>query len=499
MTSGYVIGIDQGTSSTKALLLDGTARVVAQTERPIAVDHPRPGWAEQDPEAMVVNVVSCARDLLDKTGVRAGDVAGLGLDNHTETLVLWERESGRAVCPAIIWQCRRSSAEVEAIDDAGAGPLIRRRTGLDLDPTFTATKLAWVFRNRPDIASGLRAGRVLWGTVDCWLVWRLTGGAVYATDYSNAARTMLFDIGALAWDGELAALFDLTLFSLPELRPSTGPFGRCRPEYLGADTPIAAALGDQQAALFGQGCLAPGELKCTYGTGAFLWMNAGQVDSPVDATGCPRTLAWYLDGPTYAREGFVMYAGAALEWLVHRLGICADAAGVLQCAREAQRSDGVMLVPAFQGLASPWWNPRARAAVLGLSGDTGKGAICHSALEAICFQVRKALEAMEGGSVSPSGTMRVDGGLTRSGYLLQLQADILGLPVQAADMQHVTAFGTALMAGIGAGLWRAGEVPGAPGGKGARYEPQSRNASEWTERYLHWCRAVELCIEWSAR
>ena len=500
MRAPHVIGIDQGTSSTKALLLDATARVVAVTERPIAVDHPQPGWVEQDPEAMVANVVACARELLEKAGVRAGEVVGLGIDNHTETLVLWERESGRAVCPAIIWQCRRSSAEAEALGGAGAAPLVRQRTGLDLDPTFTATKLAWIFRHRPDIARGIRSGRVLWGTVDCWLIWRLSGGAVHATDYSNASRTMLFDIGALAWDEELAALFELTLPSVPEVRPSTGPFGRCLPEHLGADIPIAAALGDQQAALFGQGCLAPGELKCTYGTGAFLWMNAGRTDTPADDTGCPRTLAWYLDGPTYAREGFVMYAGAALDWLVQRLGLCADTAEVLQRARDAQRSDGVMLVPAFQGLASPWWNPNVRAAILGLSGDSGKGVICHAALEAVCFQVRKALEAMESGAVSPSGTMRVDGGLTRSGYLLQLQADVLGLPVQAADMPHVTAFGTALMAGIGAGVWRAGEVSGTPGGgEGARYEPRARDAPQWSQRYQDWCGAVELCIEGSAR
>ena len=499
MTACYVIGVDQGTSGTKAVLVDHEGRPVAEAGRPIGVAHPEPGWVEQDPEAMVANVVACVRELLAVSGVRPEAVAGLGIDNHTETLVVWERGSGRAVLPAIVWQCRRSTAEAEALDRAETRRLLRRRTGLDLDPTFTATKLAWIFRHRPEIAAGLREGRLLWGTVDCWLVFRLSGGTVYATESSNASRTMLFDIGALQWDPELVELFELTLPSLPELRPSAGLFGTCHPDRFGARIPITAALGDQQAALLGQGCVRPGELKCTYGTGAFVWMNAGHEYRPAAEAGYLQTVAWHLDRPTYALEGFVMYAGAMLDWLVDRLGLCADVAALLRCAESAGGSSGVALVPAFQGLASPWWDPRARAALFGLGGDSGKGEMGHAALEAICFQVRRVLEDMAGAAVQPGGVVRADGGLTRSEYLMQMQADVIGLPLRRAGGAHVTPCGAALMAGLGAGLWSdLGALEDLTRGGGASYRPRPGHEAAWSERYAAWLRAVARCREWSA-
>ncbi len=495
----YVIGVDQGTSSTKAVLVDQDGRVVAKAGRPIAVSHPEPGWVEQDPESMVANVIACVRELLEVSRIRPEAVAGLGIDNHTETLVLWERESGRPVHPAIVWQCRRSTAEAETVDDADRRRLIRRRTGLDLDPTFTATKLGWIFRHRPEIAEGIRAGRVLWGTVDCWLVWRLTGGAVYATESSNAARTMLFDIGALNWDAELIDLFELALPSLPELRASSGPFGACHSSHFGAQTAITAALGDQQAALLGHACLRPGEFKSTYGTGAFVWMNAGHEYRPVEKAGYLQTVAWHLDRPTYALEGFVMYAGAILDWLVDRLELCEDPGEVVRCAERAGSSGGVALVPAFQGLASPWWDPNARAALFGLAGDSGKGEICHAALEAVCFQVRRVLDGMASAAVTPCGVVRADGGLTRSDYLLQMQADILGLPVRRAGIAHLTPYGAALMAGLGADLWSdVGALGGLSQSTGACM-PRPEQEAEWSGRYRTWCRAIDRCRDWSAR
>ena len=490
----WVIGVDLGTSSTKALLLDGLARVVAQVERPTATNYPAPGWVEQDPEAMVDNVVGCVRDLLRETDLEPDAVAGLGIDNHTESLVLWNRSSGRAVHPAIIWQCRRSAEQADDLATGESRRLIRRRTGLELDPTFTATKLAWVSRHRPDIAEGLRTGDILWGTVDSWLVWRLTGGECYATDYSNASRTMLLDIAELKWSPELAKLFELELSCCPALRPSTGAFGKCRPEFLGAELPITGVLGDQQAALFGQGCLEPGELKCTYGTGAFVWMNAGQFQPGSEIGEYLHTLAWYFGQPTYALEGFVMYAGACLDWLVEHLGLCENVIDVVNFASESGGSRDVKLVPAFQGLGSPWWSPQARAAILDLSADSDTGAVCHAALESVCFQVRRVLEAMSSDTVTPSGALRVDGGLTRSKYFLQLQADILGMPLEAVDMEHVTPYGSALVAGMGAGLWSADTATGIPRPAGVRYVPRLARRQEWTDRYRDWCSAVDHVV-----
>lgn len=496
MTGDYVIGVDQGTSSTKALLIDRDGTVLADADRPIEVVHPKAGWVEQDPLAMVRNVVACVRELLEKSHVDARHVATLGLDNHTETLVLWHKETGDPVHPAIVWQCRRSAGEAEALDTDVNRSLIRVRTGLDLDPTFTATKLLWVCRNRPDIAEGLSEGSILFGTVDCWLVWQLTGGRSYATEASNASRTMLFRIDEMAWDPDLFDLFDLKVGALPEVRQSTGPFGACEAGLFGAAIPIAGVLGDQQAALFGHGCYKEGEFKSTYGTGAFVWMNAGHDYRPVEGAGYLQTVAWSLDRPTYAFEGFVMYAGAVLDWLVSNLGLAKSAGDVAAKAEAVGTSAGVALVPAFQGLASPWWAPNARAAVLGMSSSTRAEEICHAALESVCFQVRRVLDDMAGADIRPSGTVRADGGLTRSTYLLQMQADILGLPVLRAEMAHVTPYGVGLLAGLGAGLWHGTSALESLTGKGQVYRARSGESKDWTHRYDAWCQAVDCVLSW---
>lgn len=495
MSGDYVIGIDQGTSSTKVLLIDREGTVAGEADRPIEVVHPHPGWVEQDPAAMVRNVIDCVGEVLDKTGTDGMRVAALGLDNHTETLVLWRKDTGEAVHPAIVWQCRRSTAESDMFDGEANRSLIRTRTGLDLDPTFTATKLLWVCRNHPEIAEGLRDGSILFGTVDCWLVWQLTGGRCYATEASNASRTMLFRIDEMAWDPELFDLFGLHVGVLPEVRPSTGPFGTCTADRFGAEIPITGVLGDQQAALFGHGCFEEGEFKSTYGTGAFVWMNAGHDYRPVEGAGYLQTVAWNLDHPTYALEGFVMYAGAVLDWLVDNLGLAKSAGDVVAKAEAAGTSAGIALVPAFQGLASPWWAPDARAAVLGMSSSTRAEEICHAALESVCFQVRRVLDDMAEADVRPSGTVRADGGLTRSAYLLQMQADILGLPVQRAEMDHVTPYGAGLIAGLGAGLWDDTSTLKSLIGGGSVYE--SRADADWSQRYDAWRRAVECVLSWS--
>jgi glycerol kinase len=446
-----VIGIDQGTTNTKAVAVDATGRLLHAAAHPIATYAPQPGWVEQDPKQMLANVVDCVRDVL----AAAGDspVAGLGIANQTETLVVWDRHTGEPVMPAIVWQCRRGDAELQELRSDRTLALIRDKTGLDLDPTFTAGKLRWLFRNRPAIAAGLRRGDYLFGTVDCWLIWKLTDGEVHATDSSNAARTMLFDINRLAWDAELLDLFGLSMHCLPEARRSTGPFGHTGAALFGRPIPITAALGDQQASLFGHGCFEPSAIKATYGTGAFIWLNAGSRPDIAAGDGLLRTVAWHLDEPCYALEGFVMYAGAILEWLATQLSIPGGGIGVVEQAQQVGSSDGVILVPAFQGLAGPWWRPDARAALLGMTGSTTAGHICHAGLEAICFQLRALLDAIAQSTGRKLETLRVDGGPSRSSYLMQLQADILQLPLAVSAFDSVTPYGAALMAGLGAGLW----------------------------------------------
>jgi len=447
-----VIGIDQGTTNTKAVAVDGAGRLLHTAARPISTQAPQPGWVEQDPKQMLANVVDCVRDVLAAAGDSA--IVGLGIANQTETLVVWDRHTGEPVMPAIVWQCRRGDEEIRELHNDRTVALIRNKTGLDLDPTFTACKLKWLFRNRPAIADGLRRGGYLFGTVDCWLIWKLTAGRVYATDSSNAARTMLFDIGRMAWDSELFELFDLPLHSIPEARRSTGPFGHAGAALFGRPIPITAALGDQQASLFGHGCFEPSQIKATYGTGAFIWLNAGNLAGIACGDGLLRTVAWHLDEPCYALEGFVMYAGATLEWLATRLSIPAGGIGVVERAQQARSSGGVILVPAFQGLAGPWWRPDARAALVGMTESTTTGHICHAGLEAICFQVRTLLDSIAKSTEQPIEMLRVDGGPTRSAYLMQLQADVLQLPLAVSAFDSVTPYGAALMAGLGAGPWK---------------------------------------------
>ncbi len=433
---------------------------------------------------MLGNVVACVRDVL--AGAGASEVAGLGIANQTETLVVWDRHTGEPVMPAIVWQCRRGDAEIRELRNDRTVALIRGKTGLDLDPTFTACKLKWLFRNRPAIADGLRRGDYLFGTVDCWLIWKLTDGRVHATDSSNAARTMLFDIGRLAWDSELFELFDLSIHYLPEARRSTGPFGHTGAALFGPPIPITAALGDQQASLFGHGCFEPSAIKATYGTGAFIWLNAGNRPDIACGDGLLRTVAWHLAEPCYALEGFVMYAGAILEWLAARLSIPAGGIAVVEQARQAGSSGGVILVPAFQGLAGPWWRPDARAALVGMSESTTVGHICHAGLEAICFQVRTLLESIARSTGRKIELLHVDGGPTRSPYLMQLQADILQLPLAVSAFDAVTPYGAALMAGLGAGLWQTLDQLRAAMPPPTVVQPHAAREAHWDAAYGAW-------------
>lgn len=494
MASPILIGIDQGTTNSKAVAVDGGGRVVASAQRAIATAAPRPGWVEQDAMDMYGNLVACVREALVGSGRSAGDVAGLGIANQTETLVVWDRRTGLPVLPAIVWQCRRGEAEIAALQTDENRTRVRDRTGLDIDPTFTACKLRWLAVNKPEIAAALGRGDCLFGTVDCWLIWKLTGGRVHTTDASNASRTALFDIGRLAWDAELIELFGLKIADMPEVRRSSGPFGVTDASLFGAPIPITGALGDQQASLFGHGCFEAGQIKSTYGTGAFIWLNTGARPGASADDGLIRTVAWWLDEPRYAIEGFVMSCGAMLEWLAARLRIGEGGRGVAALADSASGSDGVAIVPAFQGLAAPWWRPDARGAILGLNEATSVGQICHAGLEAIGFQVRAVLESIGRLSGPAPDVLRVDGGPTRSARLMRLQADILQRSLAVSAFATVTPYGAALMAGLGAGLWKdTGELrrilPVA-----TVVEPDGAAAGHWNEAYGRWRRSVDAVL-----
>ena len=488
-----VIGVDQGTTNTKAVAVDGMGRIVAQAARPIAAASPQPGWVEQDPLEMAGNVIGCINEVLAAAGCAAGEVAGLGIANQTETLVIWDAVTGEPALPAMVWQCRRGEVEIGPFRRPEIAAFLRGRTGLDVDPTFTAAKLLWVARHHPALAQGLRSGAMLFGTVDCWLIWHLSGGRVYASEPGNASRTMLFSLAENGWDARLLALFGLEIARLPQTGPSARRFGQTRAGLFEAEIPITAAMGDQQASLFGHGCFSPGELKVTYGTGAFVWANAGAAPPEPRDDGLIRTVAWDLGGPVYAVEGFVMSAGGVLNWLARHFGIAQEGAGVVALARAAGGAGGVVMVPAFQGLASPWWRPDVRAVISGMSEATSTGEICHAGLEAVCLNIRAVLESMARAGICPA-LVRADGGPARSDYLMQMQADILQTPLALAATGELTPFGVALMAGLGAGLWPGVEALRPFIGHASRLAPDPAAAGRWERAYRGWLAAVAASL-----
>jgi glycerol kinase len=487
-----ILGIDQGTTSTKVVAIDGQGTILGEAVRPTATMAPEPGFVEQDAEAMVANILAAIGELLERLAVRPTAIMSLGIANQTETLVVWDPETGRPVMPAIVWQCRRGAEELDRLRNDETLRLVKARTGLDLDPTFTAAKLLWLKHHRSAIAGGIADGSLRWGTVDSWLISALTGGETYATEPGNASRTMLFDIDRLAWDEELLVLFGLDLAAFPECRPSHARFGLTSRALLGAQIPITGVMGDQQAALFGHGCYRERELKVTYGTGAFLWMNAGTKPSMVPGEGIIRTVAWQIDEACYAYEGFVMYAGKILDWLAEHLSITGGSAAVAAEAERAGTSAGALLVPAFQGLASPWWQPDLRAALLGLSAATTKGHIAHAGLEAVCYQIRAVLDGITGAGKAMLPVVKADGGMTRSRYFTQLQASVLSAPLFVSASDAMTPFGAALMAGIGAGRWQTlAELSRLPRA-GETVEPVS--AATYQASYESWVKAVRSLI-----
>jgi len=440
-----VIAIDAGTTGVRAIAFDERGRAKASEYREFPQHFPRPGWVEHDP----LEIWDAVEETVGAVAARTGTPSAIGITDQRETTVVWDRRTGRPLGPAIVWQDRRTAARCNELRAAGALPLVRRRTGLVLDPYFSATKLEWLFRE-----GGVDAGPdVAFGTVDSWLIWQLTGGAVHATDPGNAARTLLFDITTLQWSEELCDLFGVPLGCLPEVRPSSGAFGVVAAGPL-AGVPVTGVAGDQQAALFGQACLEPGMTKNTYGTGSFVLMNVGAT-CPEPVEGLLTTVGWTLaDGSTaYAFEGAIFVTGAAIQWLRDGLGVIGAAAEIGPLAASVADAGGVMFVPAFTGLGSPWWDPYARGTIVGLTRGSGRAQLARAVVEAIAFLTRDVVDAMAAASGRPVTALRVDGGGSVMDLLLQLVADQTGVRVDRPRTQETTALGAAYLAGLSAGVW----------------------------------------------
>ena len=462
--------VDQGTTSTRAILFDSEARVVAVAQREHRQLYPDLGWVEHDPEEIWENSLAVIGEAL--TAVDAGRVAGIGITNQRETVVVWDRSTGEPIYPAIVWQDRRTAEACARLKSDGAEALVRERTGLLLDPYFSATKIAWILDRVPDARTRGECGELACGTIDCFLLWRLTKGAIHATDATNAARTSLFDIHRQSWDSELCRLFRVPEALLPEVHDNSHLFGTTTPNLFGASLPVAGMAGDQQAALFGQACFAPGMVKSTYGTGCFMLANTGEK-ATVSEQRLLTTPAYRLAGKTtYALEGSIFVAGAAVKWLRDGLGVIADASETDSMATRVTDSHGIIMVPGFVGLGAPYWDPDARAAIFGLTLDATGAHLARAALEAVAYQSFDLVEAMAKDGAAAAGAVRVDGGMAANAWLCQFLADILGVPVERPENLETTALGAAFLAGLTTGVWSSLDDLARTWSCQQRFEPQ---------------------------
>lgn len=449
----YIIALDQGTTSTRAVLFDKSGAIVSSYGREIEQFYPAPGLVEHDAEELFFSSLRAVQRAMELAGASAYDIAALGITNQRETAIVWEKKTGRPVCNAIVWQCRRTAGRCRQLEELGLTDTIRKKTGLIPDPYFSATKLEWILKNVPGAMERAERGELLFGTVDAWLVWRLTGGRVFATDYTNASRTMLFNIHTLEWDDELLELFGVPRCMLPEVLPCGGDFGVACEDFFGGGIPIRGVAGDQQAALFGHLCLNEGEAKNTYGTGCFLLMNAGK--RACTESGLLTTLAACVDGrPNYALEGSVFIGGAAVQWLRDGLGLISSAAETEELAERVNDSAGMYFVPAFNGLGAPYWDGSACGILSGITRGAKKEHIVRAVLEGMAYRVNDVLRAMEAASGVTLSRLAVDGGASANNFLMGFQADISGCEVVRPANTEVTSLGAAYIAGLSSGFWK---------------------------------------------
>jgi glycerol kinase len=490
-----VLAIDAGTTGVRAMAVDDSGSVVSRSYREFPQSFPRPGWVEHDPEHWWVALVAAATSAVRASGKEASEFAAVGITNQRETTVLWHRDTLKPVYPAIVWQDRRTAPLCDQLRTEGWEQRIAERTGLVIDPYFSGTKLAWLLEHVPGARSEAAAGKLAFGTVDSYVLARLTGGAAHATDWTNASRTMLFDIDRLEWDDEILDRLDIPHQVLPAVLPSSGTFGLTDPDrFLGARLPISGIGGDQQAALFGQACFEPGATKNTYGTGSFVLMHTG--DRPArSSAGLITTVACSPDDlVAYALEGSIFVTGAAIQWLRDGLGLVerSDEAGPL--AGSVPDTGGVYFVPALTGLGAPWWDPYARGTIVGITRGTTRAHLVRAAVEAMAYQTRDVVDAMRADSGIPLGELKADGGASVMDVLLQFQADVLGVPVRRARVQETTALGAAYLAGLGEGVWSDTSELAEHWKADREFLPRDRSGGE--ERYRSWRRAVDRALRW---
>jgi len=490
----FILALDQGTTSSRSILFDHGGNPIATAQREFTQHFPRSGWVEHDAEEIWATQVATIAEVLARGRAKAADVAAVGITNQRETTVLWDRETGRPVAPAIVWQDRRTADTCARLKADGLEPEVTRRTGLLLDPYFSGTKLAWLLESDPHVRARAERGELAFGTIDCWLAWKLSGGRQHITDASNASRTLLLNIATGAWDDFMLDLLRIPRAVLPEVIPSSLPPGRAIAVLGGHEVPLAGIAGDQQAALFGQACFTPGMAKNTYGTGCFMLMNTGR-EPLASANRLLTTIAWQLDTRQYALEGAVFVGGAVVQWLRDGLGIIAKSSDVEPLAASVPDSGGVYLVPAFTGLGSPHWDAYARGTMVGLSRGTTRAHIARAALEAIAFQSAEVLDAMQKDSRQPLVELRVDGGATANDLMMQFQADLLGVAVVRPKVTETTALGAAYLAGLGVGFWGSPAEVAAMWQVDRRFEPRM-SRDEAGSRMMRWSQAVGRSRDW---
>ena len=495
----YILALDQGTTSSRSIIYTEGLRVIASAQKEFPQHFPQPGWVEHDAMEIWETILSTARKAIAKAGVSAAEISAVGITNQRETVVVWDRKTGEPVHHAIVWQDRRTGEAMNALRESGKEPLIQQRTGLLLDPYFSASKIRWILQEIPDGQARAEAGELAAGTIDSWLIYKLTGGASHVTDVSNASRTMLMNIRKGDWDPELLALFNIPAAILPRIAPSSGSLGVTEAAHFGASIPVTSAIGDQQSALFGQLCTKAGMVKCTYGTGCFLLEFTGQ-DAISSANRLLTTIAWKIGegAMQYAMEGSVFMGGASIQWLRDGLGIIKSASEVEELANRVNDCGGVYLVPAFTGLGAPYWDPEARGTILGLTRGSTSAHIARATLEGIAFQVSDLVAAMEKDSGKKITTLRVDGGASASNLLMQTQSDLLGCTVERPANLESTALGAAMLAGLGAGIWPSIEELSKIRSVEHRFEPEITGQSR-RSRLKIWKRAVKRAQKWATQ
>ena len=493
----FILALDQGTTSSRSIIFDHDGRVCAMAQQEFKQYYPQPGWVEHNPEEIWATQLATAKGALQKAGLNGRDIAAIGITNQRETTVLWDRKTGAPIHNAVVWQDRRTAPICDDIRKDFGAAAIAQRTGLVADPYFSGTKIKWLLDNIPGVRQRARNGEIAFGTIDSWLLWKLTGGKSHATDCSNASRTLLFNIHHLDWDRDILSYLDIPHAILPQVRPSSGAFGVTAPEWFGGEIPLTGIAGDQQAALFGQTCFKPGMFKNTYGTGCFMLMQTGE-NIFHSKNGLLTTIAWQIANAKvqYALEGSVFIAGAVVQWLRDELKIIASAAEIETLAAQTPDNNGVYLVPAFVGLGSPYWDAGARGTIVGLTRGANRSHLARAALESIAFQSRDLAEAMKDDAAITLAELRVDGGAVANNLLMQFQSDILNTPVIRPAITETTALGAAYLAGLAVGYWANLEDVAQHWQMEKRFDPTMNEAAR-EQLYQNWKKAVERARGWT--